>query len=259
MSDAKPRILIFDIETAPVLSYVWRLFDENIGLNQIVSDWFVLSWAAKWADGDKVMYRDQRKAERIEDDSTLMKEIWGLLDQADIVVTQNGKRFDAKKLNARFVMLGMQPPSSYRHIDTYQIAKKHFAFTSNKLEYMTDKLCTKYKKLAHKEFPGFELWRECLKGNKKAWREMERYNRHDVLSLEELWEKLRPWDSSINFDVYHEHNYNHCKCGADDWKKYGYAFTNTGKFQRLQCKKCGAETRCKENLLSKIKRLSLTK
>lgn len=242
-----------------MLSYVWKLWDENIGLNQIVSDWYVISWAAKWYGSDEIMYRDQRKAKHIEDDARLLKEVWALLDEADIVVTQNGKRFDQKKLNARFVLLGMRPPSSYRHIDTYQIAKKHFAFTSNKLEYMTDKLCTKHKKLTHKEFPGFELWRECLRGNPKAWAEMETYNKHDVLSLEELYTKLRPWDGSINFDVYHEHLFNHCRCGADDWQKWGFAFTNTGKFQRFQCKKCGAETRSKENLLSKIKRVGLTK
>lgn len=242
-----------------MLSYVWKLWDENIGLNQIVSDWYVISWAAKWYGSDEIMYRDQRKAKHIEDDARLLKEVWALLDEADIVVTQNGKRFDQKKLNARFVLHGMRPPSSYRHIDTYQIAKKHFAFTSNKLEYMTDKLCTKHKKLTHKEFPGFELWRECLKGNPKAWAEMETYNKHDVLSLEELYTKLRPWDGSINFDVYHEHLFNHCRCGADDWQKWGFAFTNTGKFQRFQCKKCGAETRSKENLLPKLKRTSLTK
>ena len=134
----KPKILIYDIETAPILGYVWGLWQNNVGLNQIESDWYALSWSAKWLGSpeDEVMYMDQRHAKNIEDDSKMLKDIWKLLDEADIVITQNGKKFDQKKLNARFIMHGMKPPNSYRHIDTLQIAKRVFGFTSNKLEYM---------------------------------------------------------------------------------------------------------------------------
>jgi DNA polymerase elongation subunit (family B) len=234
-----------DIETAPILGYVWGLWDQNIALNQIHTDWHILSWSAKWL-GDapgKTMYMDQRDARDIEDDSKILKVLWKLLDEADIIITQNGKAFDQKKINARFVFHGMQPPSSYRHIDTVQIARKHFGFTSNKLEYMTKKLCKKFVKSSHKKFSGFELWRECLNGNLAAWNEMRRYNKYDVLSLEELYYKLAPWDSSINFSVYHGTEHHVCSCGSREFKKRGFFFTNRGKFQRYKCKSCGAETR----------------
>ena len=127
----KPKILILDIETSPLLSYCWALFDQNVALNQIKQDWFILSFAAKWL-GDppsKTMYMDQRSNKNVEDDSKLLKSVWKLIDEADVLLTQNGKRFDAKKLNARFILNGLTPPSSYQHIDTLQIAKKNFAFT----------------------------------------------------------------------------------------------------------------------------------
>jgi hypothetical protein len=38
----KPKVLIYDIETAPILGYVWRLWDQNIGLNMIEQDWHVI-------------------------------------------------------------------------------------------------------------------------------------------------------------------------------------------------------------------------
>lgn len=255
----RPKVLIFDVETAPIMSYVWRLWDQNVGLNQIEQDWHIMSWAAKWLDDDetKVMYMDQRKAKNIEDDKKILKEIWKLLDEADIVITQNGKSFDQKKLNARFILNGFQPPSSYKHIDTKVIAKKHFGFTSNKLAYMTDKLCTKYKKLSHGKFPGFDLWSECMKGNIDAWKEMEEYNRYDVLSLEELYLKLIPWDNSINFNLYHEEDKHVCKCGSEEFNKNGFYYTSSGKFQKYKCKACGHETRDKVNLFSKEKRKSL--
>lgn len=252
-----PKVLIFDIETSPLLSYTWGLWDQNVSLNQIHSEWAVLSWSAKWLGDSKVMYADQRNAKDMEDDKELLKGIWKLLDEADIVITQNGKKFDQKKLQARFILNGFQPTSSYKHIDTLQLAKKHFAFTSNKLEYMTKKLCTKYTKLSHKKFPGFELWKECLAGNIEAWKEMEKYNKHDVLSLEELYEKLIAWDSTVNFNLYTNSEDIVCKCGSSEFQNYGYTYTASSKFQRYKCKKCGAETRGRKNLFSKGKKDSL--
>lgn len=254
-----PKVLIYDIETAPILGYVWRLWDQNVGLNQINADWYILSWSAKWlgAPEDEIMYMDQRNAKDMEDDSGILSVMWKLLDEADVVITQNGKNFDQKKLNARFILNGFQPPSSYKHIDTKQIASKHFGFTSNRLAYMTDMLCVKYKKLDHQKFAGFELWKECLAGNMEAWNEMEIYNKHDVLALEELYNKLIPWDDSINFNLYHDEEDHICKCGSDNLIRNGFHYTSAGKYQRYRCKNCGAETRDKLNLFSKEKRQSL--
>lgn len=253
------KILLLDIETAPMVSYTWGLWDQNVALNQIKSDWHVLSWSAKWLgdSASKIMYMDQRDAKNIEDDKAILKQIWKLLDECDILITQNGKAFDSKKLNARFILAGFQPPSSYRHIDTLLLAKKHFAFTSNKLEYMSDKLCTKYKKLKHATFGGFELWKECLAGNKKAWAQMEKYNKHDVLALEELYSKLIPWDNGINFNAYSESFTSVCTCGSEDFVRNGYAYTNAAKYQRYKCVKCGSETRDRQNLLVPTKKKNL--
>ncbi len=256
-----PRILLLDLETAPILGYVWGLWENNIALNQIHSDWYILSWSAKWLGSpeNEVMYADQRNAKNIEDDSEILKGLWKLVDEASIIITQNGKQFDEKKMNARFILNGFKPTSSFRHVDTLQLAKARFGFTSNKLEYMTGKLCTKYKKLDHAKFAGFKLWSECLKGNKEAWEEMRVYNCHDVLSLEELYIKLRPWDKKgPNLNVFNEDTEEtFCPCGSMEFIKNGFVYSNTGKFQRFTCKKCGAETKSKENLLTKSKRKSL--
>lgn len=254
-----PRVLLIDIETKPLLAYVWGLWENNVSLDQIHKDWSILSWSAKWLNDkpNKIMYADLRKSTNLDDDKKILKQVWKLLDEADIIITQNGKAFDHKKLNARFVMHGMQPPSTYKIIDTMLIAKKHFAFTSNKLEYMSDKLCTKYKKLKHAKFPGFSMWLECMKGNKAAWREMEKYNKHDVLALEELYYKLIPWDDSINFNLYTDDESMTCSCGHKKFKKRGYHYTSAGKYQRFKCTRCGKETRSKQNLFSKEKKASL--
>lgn len=236
-----PKILVLDIETAPILAHVWRIWKENVNINQIQEDWYVLAWCAKWLGSEEVIYMDQRREKNMENDSRIVKELWKLIDEADMTITHNGKQFDHKRLNSRFLYHGLKPPSSYRMIDTKEIASKFFGFTSNKLEFLTDKLNKKYKKLKHEKFPGYELWRECLKGNWEAWREMEKYNKHDVLALEELYGILKPWDRDTNFFVYQDDI--RCRCGSEDWKKNGWHYAQTRKYQRYKCTDCGYEWR----------------
>lgn len=254
------NILVFDIETAPMLGAVWGMWKNNVGLNQIKEDWYVISWAAKWlgAPESSTMYQDLRNAKDRSDDYEILEGIHDLLDKADIVVTQNGKAFDQRKLNARFIMQGFKPVSSFRHYDTLIMAKKHFKFTSNRLEYMTHNMCTKYKKQRHAKFGGFDLWKAtCWDNNPEAWNEMEEYNKYDVLSLEEVFYKLAPYDNSLNLSVYHDDHNHHCVCGSTSHSHNGYYYTNAGKYHRYSCDHCGAETRGRDNLLSKEKRKSM--
>ena len=245
-----PRILIYDIETAPILAHVWKLWDNNVGLNQIDSDWYIMSVAAKWLGEDEVFYWDQKDVYPMEDDTYLLSKLWSLLNEADIVIGQNVKRFDTKKVNARFVLNGFPKPSVYRQIDTMIIAKEQFGFTSNKLEYMTDKLCPEHKKSKHKEFPGHELWAECLKGNPLAWAEMKSYNIDDIHGTEALYNVLSSWDSKLpNFDVYVDE-----VLDMSEWVEDGFHYTNLAKYKLYRNIKTGAQRRSRVNELSKEKR-----
>lgn len=248
-----PRILIYDIETAPILAHVWKLWDNNVGLNQIDSDWYIMSVAAKWLGEDEVFYWDQQDVVPMEDDSYLLSNLWYLLNEADFVIGQNIQRFDTKKVNARFVLNGFPKPSTYRQIDTMVQAKQQFGFTSNKLEYMTDRLCPEHKKSKHKEFPGHELWAECLKGNPAAWAEMKSYNIDDIHATEALYNVLSSWDNKLpNFDIYVDE-----LLDMSDWEHDGYVYSNVGKYKRYRNKVTGVQRRSRVNELSKEKRQQL--
>ena len=248
-----PKILFIDIETKPIFAQVWALWDQNVGLNQIQEDWSILSFCAKWKGSEEIIYRDLSNQTDFEDDGALLGDLWSLLNEADFVVGQNSKRFDVKKINARLVLNGYPKPSSFRQIDTLEVAKRQFGFTSNKLEYMTDKLCKVYKKLPHKKFPGHMLWSECLKGNPEAWDEMKEYNVHDVLSLEELYDIISSWDSALpNFDVYVDE-----VLDMSEWVEDGFHYSNLGKYKRFRNILTGVQRRSRVNLLSKEKRAQL--
>ena len=259
---SEARILVCDIETSPILAYVWGLFDQNIGLNQIVEDWSVLSWAAKWLGEDEIFYQDVRAATNKRDDKEILQLIWKLLDEADVVIWHYGKQFDKKKLNARFILNSMTPVSPYREIDTKEISSQTFKFTSNKLEYLADKLNVHFKKLKHSKFPGQEMWNECLKNNHEAFDEMEIYNKHDILATEELYHKLQAWQKNpIDFNVFRVDSItNKCNCGSANLTRQGWRTTNSGRFQRYRCEVCGAwsqDSGSANNALSKEKRSGL--
>lgn len=257
-----PKLLVLDIETAPLESWTWGLWEQNVGLDQIQTEWSILSYAAQWYGTPKtrVMYQDTsgRGPKLVRDDSQLLKSLWTLLDQADIVIAQNGQRFDLKKINARMIMHGMKPYSPVRVVDTLLVAKKHFAFTSNKLAW-TSKYLTTTPKSEHKKFPGFELWTECLKDNPKAWAEMKKYNIQDVIATGKLYTKLLPWiQNHPNVSAYSFTEVPACpKCGSTKQQKRGEQVLQNGRYQRYQCMSCGGWSRGKVMLLPLSKRRSM--
>jgi DNA polymerase elongation subunit (family B) len=253
-----PNIFVLDVETAPLEVYSWGLWKVNVGLNQIIKEWSLLSFATKKLGDKTVLYQDNRGALNVRDDYLLMEELWEVIDEADIVIAQNGKKFDMKRINARFAMLGFPPPSPVRVIDTLLEARRTFGFTSNKLEWLSSHL-TCEKKSQHKKFPGFELWAECLKDNQAAWNEMKKYNVADVVATEQLYLKLRPWiDRHPNVAAYSELECEACpKCGSADIQYRGTAYTNAGTYNRIRCNECLGWSRARANQQSKDKRRAL--
>lgn len=250
------KILILDIENAPMMSYHWGLWAQDIQKSMRVDDnrSYMMSIAMKWLSEDEVFYYETRT----EDDSDLVAKAFEFVNQADIVIGHNSKAFDMKKLNAYAIMNNLQPPSTYRQIDTLIEAKKHFKFERNTLEHIAEALdCS--PKLDHAKFQGFELWKECMAGNEDAWDEMKKYNKQDVITTEEVYLKMRPYiKGHPNVATIAESKSHKCaSCGSTSLSKDGYSITNVSKFQRFKCDDCGSYSRGRSNLLPKAAREKL--
>jgi hypothetical protein len=243
-----PRILVLDIESSPIEAYVWGLWDQNIGIDFIKTEWTILSYAAKWLGDSKILYADTggRGADKVRDDKALVRDIGDLLNEANIVIAQNGKKFDTRKINARLIMLGILPPSPYKVVDTLLSSRMYFAFTSQKLAW-TSKHLTDSPKSEHKKFPGFELWTECLADNPAAWAEMKKYNKQDVVATEKVYLRLRPWiRNHPNISAGAESCPN-CRIGKT--LAIGRHTMSSGiAYTRLWCESCGHWSRSKQIL-----------
>ena len=227
-----------DIETSPIECFTWGLYKQNISPDNVIRDWGMLSWSAKWLYDSDVMSQvvtPEEAANKTEE--SIIQGIWDLLDEAPIVCGHNAKNFDIRKLNAKFILYGLKPPMSYHIIDTYQIARSTFAFTSNKLDYIT-----KLLKLLEKNHTEFSLWKRCVAGDVAALDEMVKYNIQDVLALEDLYTILRPWiKSHPNMGLYVESDSEVCpNCGSENLEERGFYTTTVNKYKAFRCKNCGA-------------------
>lgn len=241
-----PRVLLADIETFPIEAYVWSLWKQNVGLDQIKQDWTMMSFAGKWLGQPEVFYEDVGGQGDVRDDTDLVCQVHDLLSHVDILIAHNGQRFDLPKIKARMALLGLPPLPPIKVLDTLLLNRKAFGFTSQKLAYVSDRFAETAKD-EHKNFPGFKLWRECLADDPKAWAECKKYNIVDVTSMEETYMALRGWyEGAPNFGPYlHPADGKPVcpNCGSSHLQSRGTRATQVGIYPRYQCIECGGWAR----------------
>jgi uncharacterized protein YprB with RNaseH-like and TPR domain len=250
----KPRLLFLDIETSPLRSYTWRLWKQDIPTAAIISDWWMISWSAKWAGEEGVLSQSVNSKEALsEDDSRIVTTLWSVLNQADIVCTHNGERFDIPRIRSRFLIHGLPPTKPYLQIDTLKVVKKEFGFSSNKLDYIAQILG-----LPGKLPTGLDLWIKCMEGDQIALKLMEEYNCNDVLILEQVYMKLRPFvKTHANFNLWSESNEPVCPhCGSTNLiEETGGYYTQTAQYNLHKCLDCGAISRERKTVVPKEKNM----
>jgi uncharacterized protein YprB with RNaseH-like and TPR domain len=226
----KAKILVFDIETTPNLGYVWGKYEQNVLEYQ--SEWTMLCFAYKWLGERKTVAVGQNKFS----EEILVRRLHSLFEEADVVIAHNGNSFDVKMCNAKFIEFGLDPPSFYKSIDTKLVAKRYFRFNSNKLDDLGNKLGLGRKI----QTGGFDLWMGCMRGDKGAWAKMLKYNVQDVVLLEKIYLKMRPWmDNHPAMNVLLDKPDACPKCGGGPLHKRGTLHrTKTGTVQRYQCTNC---------------------
>ncbi len=247
----KPKILLLDIETAPHRVYAWGLWGQDIFLDQIEAPGYTLCWAAKWLGaGEKMMFASVHTAGR----KRMLKNIYSLINEADIVIHYNGTKFDMPTLNKEFLLEGWSPPASYKQIDLLTTARRQFRLASNKLDWVARTLGFG-EKTKHK---GMMLWRDCMAGDDAAWKIMERYNKRDVVLLEKVYLALRPWVvNHPNVALYSGETRPACtNCGSLKVVKRGFYYAKTLRYQRFSCNDCGANMRQRKSV--KESRVELT-
>lgn len=239
----KLRVLVLDIETSPSAAFVWKFWKVNVSENQVINDWYMLSWAAKWLNSSEI-YSDVVTGEesKANDDMRIALSLHKMLQEADVVIAHNGRRFDIPKINTTFVLNGISKPSPFRIIDTLDVARKNFGFNRNSL----NSLCKQFG-IQGKSDTDMELWSRCFYGDEEALHEMEMYNRNDVIILEELYNAIKGWIPS-HPRMYEDTDGMVCEvCGSEVLYLNGTYRTSVNSFDSYTCEHCGASLRKRNN------------
>ena len=234
-----PKRLLLDIETFPHLVYAWGLWSQDIYIDRIVEPGRTFCMAAKWYGKNKVYFFN------FDEDPDQINMAYELLSEADMVIHYNGTRFDMPHLQTAFLNAGLPPMPKIPQIDLLQTARREFKFASNKLDYVSQSLGLE-SKVQHK---GFELWRECMHGDPKAWALMKKYNVQDVRMMEPLYEKLLPYiKNHPNLGLFTNTELRACpNCAGNNLQKRGFSRTRVSVFQRFQCQDCGTWSRSRKS------------
>lgn len=250
--DGMTRVLFFDLETAPSLAYVWHPTDDYVPSDRLIHPNFLLTWAAKWAGDRKVSTGRLTPDEaRAQDDSRIVESMAALIREADIVVAHNVAKFDLPTLNARLLLLGLEPLGPVRTIDTLTLARKSFRLPYSKLDYLGEVLG-----LGRKLKTDFDLWRNAYHGDERALAKMLRYNRQDVVLLERVFDRLLPYVKNLPrlVEAAADGEMVCPTCASAQLQRRGTHKTNACTYQQYQCQECKRYCRAR---LSEKRRLGV--
>lgn len=235
----KPKIILWDLETAHNVAAIFSLYEERTPHTNILQEKYIICAAYKELGAKSVKAvsvaddMDRFKADP-NDDYYVVKHMHEVLSSADAIIAHYGDKYDLRFFNMRAIYHGLTPLPNIITIDTYKIAKSKFYFNSNRLDYLG-------------KFLGFEgkmptspgLWLRCLSGDVKAIKEMVKYCKQDITLLEQVFEKLRPYAvAKLNSNLFTEEHV--CpSCGSTDLIKRGFQYSRARKYQRYQCNSCG--------------------
>jgi hypothetical protein len=236
------RLLFYDIETAPMLSFHWQAKTEYIGAHLVESDSRgLLCWSAKWSDSTDVMSARVTKAEAVsQDDSRIVSKLADLMREADYVVAHNGNRFDYRRVNARLLANSLTPLGNVQAIDTLLIAQQSLDLPFKNLNYLAGFLGF------GKKIPvDFDVWRRAFYGDVAALKELEAYNRQDVILLEHVFHAIVPYAKTLPRLVDSvEWREELCPyCGSQDRTKSGLHRTRVNAYPKWTCGTCLREYR----------------
>lgn len=232
------KVLVYDVESSPNLGYTWGSYDQAV--IRFVKERKIICFAYKWLHETRphvfslADFPGYKKDP--DDNSKLIKKLHSVMSEADILVAHNGLDFDNKMSRTDFIKAGLPPIKPQFTVDTLRFARAHFRFNHSRLDDL-GRVLKLGRKLRHE---GFDLWLKCLAGDMKSWDRMKKYNVQDVLLLEKVYYKLRPWMNK-HPDLTNWSRVSACpKCQSSRRKRSGWAYNKVSKRRRFVCKDCGA-------------------
>jgi uncharacterized protein YprB with RNaseH-like and TPR domain len=242
---SKPKIVIFDLETLADYEEVKKVFfqlSNYPGLTMKATHNTIISFGYKIL-GEKQAHCknawDFPKSwkRNVNDDKAICQFAYDILHDADAVITHNGIRFDWKFLQSRLLINKLPVLPKIAHIDTCNVAKSNLFFFNNRLNTLARALTAETKL----ENGGQDLWTRVAERDTKACKLMSDYCKQDVVTLEAVFEVLKPFIKNLpNRNLFDGTGESCPTCGSHKLQKRGFILSKAKRTQRFQCQDCGS-------------------
>jgi DNA polymerase elongation subunit (family B) len=182
------NILYIDIELSKTLVYNYglRVPSKYINPDDLVKERSMIAWAASYVGNNKVWSQIVTPKKALEwCDREIVRGLWDLMNATEIIAGHNVDGFDIKHINTRFHKHGLPPIVGKKTLDTLKIARRKYAFESNRLDFIS-----KWLGLGGKDDIRNGDWLEALKGNEKTLEKIQKYNKGDVINGKAVLEEL---------------------------------------------------------------------
>lgn len=222
--------LFVDIETSPNIGYFWKPgHNINIPAENILEEAKIITICYKWQGGNVV---NSLTWDKEMNDASMLKKFIPIILMADEVIAHNGDRFDLPWIRTRCIFHRIRIPAQLPSVDTLKQARSGFRFNSNRLDYLGGYLGRGNKE----QTGGFKLWKDVMKGDKRALADMVNYCKRDVNLLESVYLDLYEYTKPTSHVGVLSGGYKHdCpKCGSKNTKRNKKSTTSMGT-NRVQC------------------------
>ena len=239
----EPRCLFWDLESSLLEGYFFRIWQENIPMRRIKKQAHLLSASFAFNDEQVQGFRLTPEQVRTGDDFDVVCKVVEAVNNCDLMVTFNGKRFDVKLLNTRALFWGLPPVKAPKHIDLFEQSKRVFKFPSNSMQNVSMYLGEKGKL----ETGGSNLWERCAEWEnyeecEKALIEMVTYGNQDIEATRDLYKRFQGWMKGvpnlgvITNEVTENKTLRCIHCGSDDvFPLEQKAYTSVSSFDLYRC------------------------
>ena len=253
----EPRLLIWDLESSLLEGYFFRIWQENIPMRRIKKQAHLLSASFAYNDEHVQGYRLTPEQVRTGDDFDVVCKVVEAVNNCDLMVTFNGKRFDVKLLNTRALFWGLPPVKAPKHIDLFEQSKRVFKFPSNSMQNVSMYLGENGKL----ETSGSNLWERCAEWEnyeecEKALIEMVTYGNQDIEATRDLYKRFQGWMKNtpnigtLTNEVSGNRTVRCSHCGSDDVTHMNSkTYTSVSSFDLYRCgnKDCRGVSRITKN------------
>lgn len=230
-SSVDKRILTLDIETMAGRGWVWQQKVEYMNPSMLIESPRMICVGAKWLGAKPVHFFSEHEHGH----RGMVEGIYDMVNEADLIVSYNGRRFDMGFLRQEFFLAELPPPAPWKDVDLIQTMRSKFKFFSNTLNHVSKRLGIG-EKIAHEGWP---LWLACEAGDPAAWKRMKKYCVQDVRLTEELYLMVLPWISNHPAVKVADTGQLLCnRCGSADLERIGSSVAQVMSYAMYRCQSC---------------------